>query len=219
MYRTATLSTAEQDGSEHFHSAYSTRQDSGPVSDLMNKIVVTFKSCNVLLGLQIFRLILNFLKNSLCSIHFSLFHHGFVLASCRVHGEVSSSPRASPQQILLVVSMALSQFGAERSLGYQWGDAPRGTPLLVLKSESSPLPNQPLHGQSAGCPAAKGQQRCVSSGRENTHSPVCVYLRLFQQPLGETFFPPYSIFDLRQPSNDFPDTQVASIRFKYQFTY
>lgn len=65
-----------------------------------------------------------FFKNcvsSLCSIHFSFLQYSFVLVSytTRVHGEVSNSPWASLQQILLVASIALSQFSAERLLEYR----------------------------------------------------------------------------------------------------
>ena len=98
-------------------------------------------------SLWIFRLI--FLKNCtffLCSIHCSFLHRSFVFVSysTRVHGEVSNSPWASLQQILLVASIALSQFSAERSLEYRGGDNTLGTPLLVLKSENSALTDQTL---------------------------------------------------------------------------
>ena len=134
-------------------------------------------------SLWIFRLIFFFnCTFFLCSIHCSFLHRSFVFMSysTRVHGEVSNSLWASLQQILLVASIALSQFSAERSLEYQGGDNTLGTPLLVLKSENSALTDQtvmtnPLGTQQLKC-KRDTQQRDSTRWEENAQRRLLVYI-------------------------------------------
>ena len=118
----------------------------------------------------------------LCSIHCSFLHCSFVFMSysTRVHGEVSNSLWASLQQILLVASIALSQFSAERSLEYQGGDNTLGTPLLVLKSENSALTDQTLMTNPLGTQQLKckrdTQQRDSTRWEENAQRRLLVYI-------------------------------------------